>query len=447
MSEAERRFRDRTPRSLAAFDQYSQTTPGGVAKGAYYHAPYPITIERADGCHLWDVDGNRYVDFVGHHTGQVLGHNHPAVMAAVRSQLDKGVAVGAPMGNEKELCAELCRRVSSLERVRFCNSGTEATLHAIRLARAFTGRPKIAKFEGCYHGSHDGVEISVAPPLEAAGPGDAPLPYAQAIGMAPHAIDDVLVLPLGDMKAAEALIATNADQLAAVIFEPKAGTLDLPPDISSHVRDMTSRHGVLMIYDEIVAFRLARGGAQEHFGIRPDLTTYGKVVGGGFPVGAFGGRADLMDQFDPRAGKGIGQSGTYSANPVTTAAGLAMLHALTPEAYAHLDRLGGRLREGLNLAFREQKLPAVAAGIGSLFAIYLTPGGVAPRDYRSGLALDRSGIHDTFLALANAGYYLPFPLSMCAISLPMGDEEIDGLIDATIDAVAASAGNFSPHDA
>ncbi len=441
VSAAEQLFRERTPRSLAAFEQHGDTTPGGVAKGAYYYSPYPLTIERADGCRLWDVDGNEYVDFVCHHTGQLLGHNHPDVMAAVRAQLEKGVAVGGPMGNEKELCAELCSRVASLDRVRFCNSGTEATLHAIRLVRAFTGRPKIAKFEGCYHGSHDGVEISVAPPADAAGPADAPVPYPQAMGMAPHAVDDVLILPLGDPDAAEKLIAAHADELAAVIFEPKAGTLDIPSDMSSRVREMTSRHGVLLIYDEIVAFRLARGGAQEYFDIRPDLTTYGKVVGGGFPVGAFGGRADLMDQFDPRTGKGIGQSGTYSANPVTSAAGLATLNALTPAAYTRLNALGDRLRDGLNAGFATHKLPAVAAGMGSLFAIYLTDNGSAPHDYRSSLALDRTHVQDTFLSLCNSGQYLPFGLSMCALSLPMGEQEIDGLIAVAVDAIATSTGH------
>jgi glutamate-1-semialdehyde 2,1-aminomutase len=437
MATPESIYRDRTPHSLQAFERLKESSPGGVAKGAYYYTPYPLTVDRADGCILTDVDENRYVDFVGHHTGQVLGHNHPQVMAAVRAQLERGVAVGAPMGLEKELCAELCARVASLDRVRFCNSGTEATLHAIRLARAFTGRPKIAKFEGCYHGSHDGVEISVAPPLAEAGAAEAPTPYLQTGGMAPHATADVLVLPLGDLEAAERLVASHADELAAVIFEPKAGTLDVPAETSRRVREMTERNGVLMIYDEIVAFRVAAGGAQQLFGIRPDLTTYGKVVGGGFPVGAFGGRADIMDQLDPAAGTGVGQSGTYSAHPVTVAAGLATLRSLTPEAYAHLDAMGDRLRNGLNRAFAEQSLKAVAAGVGSLFAIFPTDG-EAPHDYRSSLELDRSHVHDTFLALANDGYYLPAGLGMAAISLPTTAEQIDALIAAVPVAMAAA---------
>ena len=411
-----------------AHQRLSESTPGGVAKGAYYYPPYPLTMQRGAGCFLWDVDQNRYLDFVGHHTGQVLGHQHPQVMAAVRDQLERGIAVGAPMGLEKELCAELCSRVPSLDRVRFCNSGTEATLHAIRLARAFTGRPKVAKFEGCYHGSHDGVEISVAPPLALAGAAEEPAPYQQAMGMAPHATADVLVLPLGDLDAAERLVARHADELAAVLFEPKAGVLDLPAATSRRVREMSQRNGVLMIYDEIVAFRIAAGGAQELYDLRPDLTTYGKVVGGGFPVGAFGGRADIMDQFDPTAGKGIGQSGTFSAHPVTTAAGLATLRCLTPEAYAHLDAMGARLRSGLNRAFAERSLHAVTAGVGSLFAIFFAD--EPPHDYRTSQALDTSLAHNTFLALANTGYYLPFPLSMGAISLPTEPEQIDGLISA-----------------
>ena len=301
-NELEARFFAATPRSLERFTAHAGATPGGVAKGAYFYRPYPLTMERGDGAYLFDVDGNRYADFANHHTGQILGHKHPAVMAAVRAQLQRGIALGAPMGHETEACAELCSRVASLERARFTNSGTEASLHAVRLARAFTGRNLIAKFEGCYHGSHDSVEVSVAPPLEAAGPADRPVPYAQAIGMSAGAVADTMVLPLGNLEAAERLIAEHADELACVMLDPKSGVLDLPADFIRGVREITARHGVLMVFDEIVGFRLARGGAQEYYGITPDLTTFGKIVGGGFPVGAFGGRADIMDCYDPAAG-------------------------------------------------------------------------------------------------------------------------------------------------
>ncbi|CAI8012158.1 Glutamate-1-semialdehyde 2,1-aminomutase [Geodia barretti] len=399
-NDLEARFFAATPRSLERFSAHADATPGGVAKGAYFYRPYPLTMERGDGAYLFDVDGNRYADFANHHTGQILGHNHPAVMAAVQAQLQRGVAVGAPMGHETEVCAELCSRVASLERARFTNSGTEASLHAVRLARAFTGRNLIAKFEGCYHGSHDAVEVSVAPPLEAAGPAERPLPYAQAIGMSAGAVADTMVLPLGDLEATDRLIGEHAAELACVLLDPKTG--------------ITTRHGVLMVFDEIVGFRLARGGAQEYYGITPDLTTFGKIVGGGFPVGAFGGRADIMDRYHPTAGPGVGQSGTFASHPVTMAAGLAMLRELTPAAFEHLASLGDRLTRGLRKA-----LTACPP----------------PRDYRSSLDADKRWVSPLFLALLDRGFFLGHTLGMCSISVPTTPQMIDELVEAVADAL------------
>ena len=432
-NELEARYFAAHPRSREHFAALADSTPGGVAKGAYFYRPFPLTMQRGDGAYLFDVDGNRYADFANHHTGQILGHNHPAVLAAVREQLRRGIAVGAPMGQEKELCQELCSRVASLERVRFCNSGTEATLHAIRLARAFTGRNRIAKFEGCYHGSHDAVEISVSPPAEAAGPAERPTPHPQAPGMSAGAVADTLVLPLGDPDAADRLIGRHAAELACVLLDPRAGVLDLPAGFVRAVRESTTRRGVLMIFDEIVSFRLARGGAQSVYGIAPDLTTFGKIVGGGFPVGAFGGRADVMDRYDPAAGPGIGQSGTFSSHPVTVAAGLAMLRELTPAAFAHLNRLGDRLTRGLRRALSAYPAPATALNTGSAFAIHFLP--APPRDYRASLAADKRWAQPLFLGLLERGFFLGNGLQMCALSTPTTPEMVDGLIDAVADAL------------
>ena len=432
-NDLEARYFAAHPRSLECFSAHADATPGGVAKGAYFYRPYPLTMERGDGPYLFDVDGNRYADFANHHTGQILGHNHPAVMAAVQAQLRRGVAVGAPMGHETEFCAELCSRVASLDRARFTNSGTEASLHAIRLARAFTGRNLIAKFEGCYHGSHDAVEVSVAPPLEAAGPADRPLPYQQAIGMSAGAAADTMVLPLGNLEATDRLIGEHAAELACVLLDPKTGVLDLPADFIRGVREITTRHGVLMVFDEIVAFRLARGGAQEYYGITPDLTTFGKIVGGGFPVGAFGGRADIMDRYHPTAGPGVGQSGTFASHPVTMAAGLAMLRELTPEAFEHLASLGDRLTRGLRKALTACPVPASAHNNGSAFAIHFRP--EPPRDYRSSLDADKRWVSPLFLALIDRGFFLGHTLQMCSISVPTTPETIDDLVEAVADAL------------
>lgn len=421
-------YRERTPGSFEAFKRAGEVMPV-VAKGAYYYAPYPVTIARAEGCHLYDVDGNRYVDFANHHTTQILGHNHPAVVQAVERQLAQGIAVAAPMGIETALADELCRRVESLEMVRFCNSGTEATLHAIRLAREYTGRHLIAKFEGGYHGSHDAVEISTSPDPEKAGPADRPVPVASAGGMPPNATDNVVILPFDDEAAVEAIVAEKRDELAAVILDPKTGVIPQRMDFVRAVREITARYGVLLILDEIVGFRASPGGVQAQCGILPDLSTYGKIVGGGFPAGAFGGRRELMSLLDPTLGKArVFQSGSFSAHPVTMAAGHAMLEVLTPDVYARLDRLTDRLVHGLEDVFARTGTVATAAASGSTFSIYFTVGPV--RTYRAVAAADKGPVSAVYLGLLNRGYYLSNGLAMNCLSAAMDESHIDGLVEA-----------------
>ena len=416
------------PRSRELFER-GRGFMAGAAKGAYNHKPFPLTMERGEGCYLHDVDGHRYLDFASHHTVQILGHNHPAVMKAVRAQMERGIVLGAAVGVEAELCAEMCKRVKSVQRIRFCNSGTEATLHAIRLARGFSGRPKIAKFEGGYHGSHDPVEISVSPPLEKAGPPRRPHSVPTAGGMSAHAAQEVVVLPYDDEEAVERLVVEHRDELACVILDPKAGILPQREEFVQAVRDITRKSDVLLILDEVVAFRVARGGYQETVGISPDLTTFGKFVGGGFPVGAFGGRADIMDLLDnTRRSTGFNQSGTFSANPITTTAGLATLEQLTQDAFEHLNTLGDRLRAGLNELFARKSIAARVVGPGSLFGIYFTDADLT--NYRSLGRTDSDLAHRVFLALLEQGYYLGPGLAMCSLSLPMDGGHIDGLIEA-----------------
>ena len=421
-------YRERTPGSREAFKRAGEVMPG-VAKGAYYYAPYPVTIARAEGCHLYDVDGNEYVDFANHHTTQILGHNHPAVVRAVERQLEQGIAVAAPMGVETALAEELCRRVESLDTVRFCNSGTEATLHAIRLAREYTGRHLIAKFEGGYHGSHDAVEISTSPDPAKAGPADRPVPVASAGGMPPNATDNVVILPFDDEAAVEAIVAERRDELAAVILDPKTGVIPQRMEFVKAVREITARYGVLLILDEIVGFRASPGGVQSLCGILPDLSTYGKIVGGGFPAGAFGGRGELMSLLDPTRGRArVFQSGSFSAHPVTMAAGLAMLDVLTPDVYARLDRLTDRLVSGLEDVFARTGTEATVAASGSTFSIYFTRGPV--RTYRAVAAADKGPVSAVFLGMLNRGYYLSNGLAMNCLSAAMDESHIDGLVAA-----------------
>ena len=246
-------YRARTPRSQELFERARKTMPGG-AKGAYFHQPYPLTMARGEGCYLYDVEGQRYVDFANHHTAQVLGHNHPAVIDAIQEQMAKGIALGAPVGIEAELCEEMCQRVTSLDRIRFCNSGTEATLHAIRLARGVSGQVKIAKFEGGYHGSHDVVEISSAPSLDKVGSETAPNPVPSAGGMSPHAAEEVVVLPFNDEASVERLITQHRDELACIIFDTKAGIVPQRKEFVQFVGEVARKNNLLFILDEIVGF-------------------------------------------------------------------------------------------------------------------------------------------------------------------------------------------------
>ncbi|AWT60548.1 MAG: Glutamate-1-semialdehyde 2,1-aminomutase 1 [Candidatus Moanabacter tarae] len=421
-------YRTQNPRSEELFERACKSMPGG-AKGAYYHAPFPLTMDRGEGCYLWDVDGHKYLDFATHHTTQVLGHKHPAVMKAVQDQLDKGSALGAAVGIEADMCEELCRRVPSLDKVRFCNSGTEATLHLIRLARGFSRRSKIAKFEGGYHGSHDVVEVSSASPLDKAGSETAPNSVPSTGGMSPNVASEVLTLPYNDEASVEHLIAQHHGELACVIFDPKAGIVPQRKEFAKFLREITRKYDLLLILDEIVGFRMGFGGLQEHYDIEPDLTSYGKVVGGGFPVGAFGGRADIMDLLDSRkGGTGMFQSGSFSANPITMAAGYATLKELTPEAFEHLNRLGKQVVEGLNRLFERRGVAAQAVNTGSVFSIHFSKEKVV--NYRTMARSDKAMAHRVYLALLAEGYFLTDGLIMNAFSLPTQESHINGLIEA-----------------
>ena len=428
------RYSEASPRSRELFAA-GRTYTAGAAKGAYFYPPHPLTMIRGEGCYLWDADGRRYADCANHHTAQILGHGDPAVDAAVREQLKKGIALGTPTGIESEIALEMCRRVDSLDRIRFVNSGTEATLHAIRLARGLAQKGKIAKFEGGYHGSHDAVEISVAPPLDQAGPADAPFSVPTAGGLSPAAASEVLVLPYNDEEAVERLVSAHADELACVLLDPKCGIIEIRPEFVRAVREITRRHGILLIFDEIVGFRTDVGGLQKVYGIEPDLSCFGKIVGGGFPVGAFGGRADLMDRFDNSDGPtGFFQSGTFSAHPVTMAAGLATLSALTPEAIEGLNTLGLQLKDGLNQLFTSTNIPARAVCTGSVFSLYFTEGPI--NNYRDLARTDKDPLYPLFLALLEKGYFLGGPsLGMCSLSTPMDSSHIDGLIAAVAESL------------
>ena len=378
-----------TPGSAALFEQGGGVLPGGDTRYSITTRPHPLYFERGEGPFIWDVDGNRRLDLNNNSTALVHGHAHPEIVAAVRAQAARGTAWGGHHPAEVEWAQMICGRVPSIERVRFANSGTEANMHMLKVARAFTGRDAVLKLDGAYHGTYDGFEFA-----SAEGGGAAPSTGGVPAGLAAN----VLLGRWGDADGAARLIRENAGRLAAVILTPfrsAGGFAEPPPGFLEALRESTAEAGVLLLFDEVISLRLGTGGAQGRYGVTPDMTALGKLIGGGLPVGAFGGRADIMSLTDPFGDMKVALAGTFNANPMTAAAGMAALRLLTPEAYAWIDRLGGRLRSGLAEAAGERGLPLRVDGGGSL-------AGVAVEEGFDGAELLTTGLS---LAFGNRGVF------------------------------------------
>lgn len=403
----------RTPRSAAMFERASASLPGGSTRTTIYSAPYPPYMSRGEGIRTWDVDGNEYRDFLGNYTSLILGHAHPEVVAAVEAQVRRGSAFAAPTETEIELAEEIRARVPSIERIRFTNSGTEATMFALRAARAFTGRPLLAKFELAYHGTHD---IAVA--------GTPGVPQATS--------DLVLELPWDDPAGVERVLAGREHSLAAIIIEPVQGAGGVrvaTPAFLGFLRELTTRVGALLVFDEVIAFRIGPNGAQGRLGgVRPDLTTLGKIIGGGYPSGAFGGREDVMAQFDARRSGALIHGGTFNGNPVSAAAGLATLRHLTLARHVELERLGDRLRSTLAGGIERDGIDARVGGIASIFQVFPGSSLVPPDGLSPHAAL--------FIGLLLDGFQLA-PRGMGALSTPMTDADIDDLAGAVLTRLGA----------
>jgi glutamate-1-semialdehyde 2,1-aminomutase len=421
----------KSTRSRALHEEALGVMPGGNSRTTTFFDPYAFYIQRGQGAHIWDVDGVDRLDFNGNYTSLILGHAPADVIKAAQEAAALGMSFPGPTEHEVRLAEILTRRLPSMETLRFTNSGTEATMNAVRVARAFTGRPKIAKFEGAYHGTHDWVLVSVAPNPKAAGNRRRPKPIATSAGLPPAAVRHAVVLPWNDADACEEIIGKEAANLAAVIVDPLLGIGGVLPPVAGfleRLREVTARHGIVLIFDEVISFRIAEGGAQQRFGVRPDLTTLGKIIGGGLPVGAFGGRRDIMEFYDPRRGAArIGHGGTFNANPVTMAAGVATMNALTPEAYARLDALGERLRGGVTRLLQATRRRGQVTGIGSLFCLHWTSGALT--DYRSSRPKDPDMPLRVFLALINEGILLT-QRGLGACSLAMAEEDVDRFVNA-----------------
>jgi glutamate-1-semialdehyde 2,1-aminomutase len=437
----------RTPRALARTARWAEPSsksaelfaraqgvlPGGNSRTTVYMAPYPPYAAAGEGCWITDVEGDRRLDCLNNYTALIHGHAHPTIVEAATRRLAQGASFPLPTPEEVDLAALLCERLPSAERVRFTNSGSEAVMIALKGARAFTGRPKIAKFEGAYHGSYDYAEVSLASTPETWGSLAAPASTAYSRGTPPAVLEDVVVLPFNHAGHAVARIEREAGHLAAVLVDPVPNRVGLIPartEFLQALREMTRAHGIVLIFDEVISFRVGYHGAQGALGVTPDMTTLGKIIGGGFPVGAVAGRADVMSVFDPTRGgpPAAPHGGTFNANPVTMAAGLTAMRLLTPGAYARLADLGAKLRASLEDCFRQAGVPGRVTGLGSLFRLH--PMDRELTDYRSTRATPAEAERLVRLVrrLMEHGVLVSVTGLGC-LSTPMGDAELEGLVE------------------
>jgi len=409
-----------------AFQKAKTLIPGGVNSPARAFGAVggePLFIAKAKGPWLHDLDGNRYLDFIGSWGPMILGHQAPSVLEAVQNSLDKGFSYGAPSEAESELASLVIEAVPSVEMVRFVNSGTEASMSALRLARGHTSRDKVVKFSGCYHGHVDSL-------LVAAGSAATTLGVPSSPGIPSGTTDDTIVLNYNDCQGLEEAFRTHGEQIACVIIEPVAGNMGLVvpnPEFRKTLRNLTHRFGALLIYDEVMTgFRLAYGGVQELFGDMPDITVLGKVIGGGMPVGAYGGRRDIMSRVMPSGP--VFQAGTLSGNPVAMAAGIATVKELRKtKPYPFLDTMGERLVNGLAKAASKVGLPHQINRMGSMWTLFFTSTPVV--DYATAKTCDIPRFGKFFWGMMDRGYYLPCSQFEAAFNSVLHDE---ALIDATI---------------
>ncbi|MBI2880451.1 MAG: aspartate aminotransferase family protein [Candidatus Tectomicrobia bacterium] len=431
-----RAYERATPASRALQERARASLPGGNTRATVYFDPYPVFMARGEGCRVTDVDGTARLDFNNNYTTLLLGHNHPAVAEAVRAQLERGTAFGAPTELEEAVASRLCARLAGVERVRFCSTGTEANMNCLRVARAFTAKPKVAKFLGHFHGSAESVEVSIFPALEEVGDPSRPRSVPSSPGIPEGVVRDVITLPFNDADRVEAIVRARRDELAAVIVEPIAGGGAIVPrdGFLQDLRRICTENDVLLIFDEVMMFRLARGGAQEFFGVRADLTALGKTIGGGLPIGAFGGRADVMGLFDPSGGgPAVRHSGTHSGSPLSLAAGAAALDRMTPELYPRLNALGERLRAGLREVFAEMGVAARVTGAGSVFSVHFTEEEVW--DYPAYARADKAALKKMFIGWLLKGVFLTSRGLGC-LSAPMTEAEVEEFLQATRDLLA-----------
>lgn len=421
------------PRSAAAFAEAVKLMPGGVNSPVRAFKSVGLTppfIQRGEGAYLYDIDGHKYIDYVSSWGPLILGHRHPEVIDALEKTLrEMGTSFGAPTELENELAREITAAMPAVEMVRLVNSGTEATMSALRLARGYTGREKVVKFAGCYHGHADYFLIQ-------AGSGALTFGVPNSPGVPATVAANTIVAPYNDLAAVEDIFQKAGEEIAAVIVEPVAGNMGCVPPLPGFLaglRTITKEYGSLLIFDEVMTgFRVAFGGAQDLYGIRPDLTCLGKIIGGGLPVGAYGGRREIMERVAPSGP--IYQAGTLSGNPLAVSAGLATLKVLKkPGTYERLESLSARLEKGLKEAAAEAGVPATFNRVGAMFTTFFNPGPVT--DYATATASDTRAFAAFFRAMLRQGIYLaPSQFEAAFMSLAHREADIDCTIAAAREA-------------
>ena len=425
--------------SYALYQRALKVMPGGVTRVAPWQEPYPVYVHSGSGARVTDVDGKVYIDFINNFASLIHGHAHPRIVEAVTRQLPLGTAFTLPTETEVALAELLCERVPSFEQARFCNSGTEAVMMAVKAARAFTRRPKIAKIEGAYHGMYDYVEVSLD---SAPGNwGNDPNRVAYARGTPQGVLDDVVVIPFNQPETAARILLAQGDEIAAVLLDMMplyTGGVPATKEYLNAVFDAAKRIGAVTILDEVVSFRLGPQGGQGLLGLSPDMTTVAKIIGGGFPVGAICGRKEVMAVFDQRQGKPLmPSSGTFTANPVSMTAGLVSMQMLTPAVFAALDEMGAYARQLIKEAIAQSGYPGQVTGLGSIFKIHMHNRPIT--EYRSAYATlaEDHAMHDLQQRLLIRGYLISTK-AMGFLSTPMTRGDLEGFAAALKEELAAT---------
>jgi glutamate-1-semialdehyde 2,1-aminomutase len=454
----EQTYRDRTPRSAELFARAKQSMPLGVASSFQAYDPYPLFMTDARGSRIWDADGNEYIDFDMAFGVLAAGHSHPILAEALQRRVANGTCYTFPVEDGIALAEEIKARFGA-DLVRFSNSGTEATMDAIRVARGYTGREKIIKFEGGYHGHHDDVLVSIQPPREAMGPAASPASVPASAGIPRSRIAETVIAPFNEPEMLAAILEANAGDIAAIIIEPIQFNIGVVPPLPGYlerVRELATEHGAILIFDEVkTGVVLAWGGAFEHFGIKPDLFCLAKSIGGGIPIGAFGGRREVMAAIEtledtpafsadaansgithstiPGGATSVAHLGTFNGNPLSMTAGrVTLTQILTPDAYPRLHAMADRLTDGCQRVLDEHGLPGYAINVGPKGCVMFTPGRVT--NYRDFIGLDAELWGASFFYLANRGILLPpGPDDQWTISVQHTEADIDRDVEAFAD--------------